>query len=280
LPAAGKETSPPAYEAAWGAEKRLDTVGYGAVSLPKLVDRGNSVDVGYVRSRTTSMATVADLAIFSMQRDGTLTAPDATYHPVRDNLSVAVGVFDAFRFATGTWWVLDDARPSALYLLDAGAEVEATLERLAVPVAVDGSSLLYIAPSARQGDKLATSLVDGDAELRKVSVVDAGGALQSSDVSVGKLPTIRDFPRPAWVSREGKTSILATPGQDAFSPNILVYTIDPTNGFSKLVQTIPRFSTRLIKGLRALLIGDKLFVSWLETDSETGAIRMVILPEP
>jgi hypothetical protein len=280
LPPEGNESAPPKYEAAWGAEKRLDTVGYGAVSLPKLVDRGDTVDVGYVRSRTTTMATIADLAIFSMQRDGTLKAPDAEYHAARTNLSVAVGVFDAFRFTTGTWWVLDDERPSALYLLDAGAKVEATLGRLAVPVALDGSSLLYIAPSARQGDKLATSLVSGEAELRKVSVVDVGGALQSSEVTLGKLPTIRDFPRPAWVSREGKNAILATPGQDAFSSTILVYTVDPKNGASTLVHTIPRFSTRLVEGLRALLIGDKLFVAWLETDAETGAIRMAILPEP
>lgn len=280
LPAEGNEASPPSFEAAWGAEKRLYTVGYGAVSLPKLVDRGDSVDVGYVRSRTEMMNTVADLAIFSMKRDGTLLASDATYHSVRSGLSVAVGVFDAFRFATGTWWVLDDERPSALYLLDAGAEVEAPLARLGIPVAVDGTSLLYIVPSARQGDKLATSPVSGDAELRKVSVVDAGGALQTSEAKVGKLPTIRDFPRPAWVSRQGKPAILVTPGQDAFSPNILVYTVDPQTGTSNLVQEIKRFSTRLVKGLRATMLGDKLFVAWLETDAETGAVRMAILPEP
>jgi hypothetical protein len=280
LPPPGSESSPPKYQAAWDQEKRLDTVGYGAVSLPKLVDRGDSVEVGYVRSRTTTMATVADLAVFSMKRDGTLAAADATYHSVRKNLSVAVGVFDALRFATGTWWVLDDERPSALYLLDAGAEVEVPLARLAIPVATDGSSLLYISPSDRQGDKLATSLVSGDAELRQVSVADVGGALQSSEVVLGKLPTVRDFPRPAWISREGKNAILATPGEDAFSSNILVYSVDPKNGASTLVSTIPRFSTRLIKNLRLLVIADKLFVAWLETDAEVGAIRMAILPVP
>lgn len=280
LPPEGNETSPSSFEAAWGAEQRLDTVGYGAVSLPKLVDRGDSVEVGYVRSRTTAMDTVADLAIFSMDRDGSLKAADATYHPVRDNLSVAVGVFDAFRFTGGTWWVLDDERPTALYSLDAGAEVEAPLARLAIPVATEGSSLLYIAPSERQGDKLATSPVSGNAELRKVTVVDAGGALQVSESTVGKLETIRDFPRPSWVSREGKPAILATPGQDPFSPNILVYTIDPQTGASTRVQEINRFSSRLIKSVRALVLGDKLFVAWLETDAETGAIRMAILPEP
>lgn len=280
LPAVGSESSPPKYEAAWGAEKRLDTVGYGAVSVPKLVDRGDSVDVGYVRSRTTAMATVAELAVFSLQRDGTLKAPDAIYHPARKNLSVAVGVFDALRFDIGTWWVLDDERPSALYLLDAGAEVEVPLGHLAVPVATEGSSLLYISPSERQGDKLATSLVSGDAQLRRVTVTDVAGALQSSEISLGSLPTIRDFPRPAWVSREGKNAILATPGQDAFSPNILVYTVDPKNGASTLVHTIPRFSTRLVEGLRMLAIGDKLFVAWLETDADAGAIRMAILPVP
>jgi len=60
LPAPGNETSPSTFEPAWPEEKRLDTVGYGAVSLPKLVDRGDSLDVGYVRSRTTPMSTVAE----------------------------------------------------------------------------------------------------------------------------------------------------------------------------------------------------------------------------
>lgn len=280
LPPEGSESSPVSFEPAWGAEKRLDTVGYGAVSLPKLVDRGDSVEVGYVRSRTTAMSTVADLAVFPMQRDGTLKTPDADYHAVRSGLSVAVGVFDAFRFAMGTWWVMDNERPSALYLLDTGMKIETTLARLAVPVAIEGSSLLYISPSARQGDKLATSPVAGEAELRKVSVVDAAGTLQASEVTVGKLPTIRDFPRPAWVAREGKPAILATPGEDAFSPNILVYTVDPQTGASQRVHEINRFSTRLIEGVRAVLIGDKLFVMWLETDAENGTIRMVILPEP
>lgn len=279
LPPEGNESSAPAFEAAWTVEQRLDTVGYGAVSLPKLLDRGDSVDVGYVRSRTTMTSTVADLAIFSMQRDGTLKAPDATYHPVRDGLSVAVGVFDAFRFGTGSWWVLDDERPSALYVLDAGAETEAPLGRLALPVATDGSSLLYIKPSERTGEKLASSPVTGDAELRKVSV-DPGGQSQDAAVGSNKLPTIRDVPRPAWVAREGAPAIMATPGADAFSPNIFVYVVDEANGTATLVHTIPRFSTRLLEAVRALLVDGKLFVGWLETDAETGSIRMAILPEP
>jgi hypothetical protein len=280
LPPEGNESSPPAFEAAWDQEKRLDTVGYGAVSLPKLVSRGDSVEVGYVQSRTTTMATVADLAVFSMQPDGALKAADAMYHPVRDKLSVAVGVFDALRFSSGTWWVLDDERPSALYLLDAGGKTEAILGRLAIPVALDGSSLLYIEPSARQGDKLATSMVSGEAELRRVSVVDVGGSLQASETAIGKLPTIRDNPRPAWISREGKTAILVTPGEDAFSSNLRVYTVDVQTGATNLVKEIDRYSNRLIKAVRVLLIGDKLFVAWLETDAENGAIRMAILPEP
>lgn len=280
LPPEGKESSPPAYEAAWGQEKRLDTVGYGAVSLPKLVDRGSSVEVGYVQSGTSAMSTLADLAIFPMQSDGTLTQPDANYHPARSNLSVAVGVFDALRFSVGTWWVLDDERPSAFYLLDAGGKTEAILGRLAVPVAVDGSSLLYIEPSERQGDKLATSAVSGEAELRKVSVVDAGGSLQTSETTIGTLPTIRDFPRPAWLAREGKSAILVTPGDDAFNSKLLVYTVDPQTGATNLIHEIDRYSQRLIEAVRILLIGDKLFVAWLETDAETGAIRMAILPEP
>ena len=123
--------------------------------------------------------------------------------------------------------------------------------------------------------------MSGPAELRKVTVVDVGaGTLQTMETKVGTLPTIRDFPRPAWTTRAGKTSILVTPGQDAFNPNILVYTVDPQTGASNIVHEIKRFSSRLVEAVRAVVVGDKLFVAWLETDAETGAIRMAILPEP
>gem|GEM_PF-5432315 len=278
LPPEGSESLAPTFEPAWPAEERVKTVGYGAVSLPKLLDRGDSIDLAYVQSRTTSMSTLAELAVFSMDREGTPKAP--VYHSVRSGLSVAVGVFEAFRFDTGSWWIMDDERPSALYVLDAGATKETVLERLAVPVAKEGASLIYVTPSERMGDKLATSPVTGPSALRKVSIVDASGQLQASDAPINKaFPTIRDFPRPAWVARQDAPAILATPGADAFSTNIFVYTVAP-NGTATLVHTIPRFSTRLLEAVRALVVGDKLFVAWLETDAETGSIRMAILPEP
>ncbi len=288
LPPEGSESNPPKIEAAWGQEQRLQTVGYGAVSVPKLLDRGDVIEVGYVQSQSDpmTMSTVAKLTLFSMQRDGTLTSPDPVELPARDKSSVAVGVFDAFAFTGGSWWVLDDERPSVLYLLDDGKfdatkRAEAKLEGLAVPVAVDGSSLVYIEPSVRTGDKLAASPVTGPASLRKVNALDVGGMIQTQDTKLEKpLPTVRDMPRPAWVSRVGKPAILVTTGEDAYGSNIFVYTVDPQTGASALVRSIYRYSNLRLEALRATIVGDKLYVGWLETDAESGSIRAAVVAEP
>ena len=284
LPPAGREDEPGAFEPAWPKEQRLDTVGYGAVSLPKLLHRGDRVELGYVRSRTTvvgeNLETVAELAVFSMQEDGTLFAPDPTYHPARTNLPVAVSVVDAFALSTGAWWVLDNERPSAMLLPDGGGEAEVKLGRLAIPVAASETALTYIEPSTRLGDKQPTDSVSGPAELRAVAAPVIGDMTPPIESTIGALPGLRDTPRPAWIGRAGARSILVTPGEAVDAPELAVYLVDPASAQASRVASIPRLSTRGISALHAVLSSGKLFVGWLEADEASATIRMAILPEP
>ncbi|MDI1446527.1 hypothetical protein [Polyangium sp. 6x1] len=284
LPPEGREDQPASFESAWAAEERLATVGYGAVSFPKLLHRGDRVELGYVRSRTTildnNLETIAELAVFSMQEDGTLFAPDPTYHPARAQLPVAVGVLGAFAVNTGAWWILDNERPSAVLLPDDGGEAEVKLGRLAVPVAADAASLTYVEPSSRTGDKQPTDPVSGPAELRTVAAPVIGDPMPPSEASIGALPGLRDTPRPAWIGREGAKPILVTPGEAVDAPELAVYLVDPATAATTRVASIPRLSTRSIGALHAVLTSGKLFVGWLETDETSATIRMAILPEP
>jgi len=283
LPPEGKESESPSFEPAWSNEIRLDTVGYGAVSVPRLLRRADHLELGYVRTRVTTVngspETVAELARFSLAEDGSLNAQDPTYHPARLDLPVAVGVWDAFAFTGGSWWILDNERPSAVFVPDAGGEAEVKLGRLGIPVEADGSSLVYIEPSARGGDKLPADPVVGPAALRKVAAPMIGGPAPV-ETSIGALPELRDTPRPAWIHREGKSSLLVTPGAAVDAPELSVLVVEPQAGAVKPVASIPRLSTRKIDALRAAIVGSNLFVVWLETDAESATIRAAIVPEP
>jgi hypothetical protein len=286
LPPEGQEAvQAPAYESAWADEKHMSTVGYGAVSSPKLVPHANRVDLGYVRSRTAGDAsggfeTIAELAIFALGNDGGLLADEPTILPARAGLTVAVGVADAFRFDGGTWWILDTERPSAVRAPDAGESAEVKLGRLAIPVAADPSSLTYIEPSARTGDKQPTDAVQGAAELRRVAAPAIGDPAAPMTQVLGELPTIRDTPRPAWISRAGAPAILVTPGEAVDAPEIGIYLVDPANGTAKRASSIPRLSSLTLEAVRAQLIGGQLFVAWVETDLTSSTIRLAIVPEP
>ncbi|MRG95232.1 hypothetical protein [Polyangium spumosum] len=284
LPPEGREDQPASFEPAWPKEERLATVGYGAVSFPKLLRRGSQVELGYVRSRTTvvdgNLETIAELAIYAMQEDGTLLTPEPTYHPARAQLPVAVGVLGAFAVNDGAWWILDNERPSAVLLPEGGGEAEVKLGRLAIPVAADDTSLTYIEPSARQGDKQPTDPVSGPAELRRVGAPVVGDPMPPVETAIGALPGLRDTPRPAWIGREGALPILVTPGEAFDAPELVVYLVDPASASVSRVASIPRLSTRNISAVHAVLTSGRLFVGWLETDEASATIRMAILPEP
>lgn len=290
LPPKGQEAAGPRFEAAWSGEARLETVGYGAVSRPKLLARGDRVELGYVRSRTdTSGAApkiVGELAVFPLDLDGARRGEPAIY-PARDGLTVAVGVLSAFARGGAAWWVLDDVRPSALLLPDAGDAGVVPLERLAVAIDAGPSSLFYVDPSARTGDKLPTDPVSGDAWLRRVdaSPAQGGAAWSFDDAALGGLPTVRDAPRPAWIARgqgnDGdRPALLVTPGADVDAPALSVYTVDPAGGGAALATRIERLSSAPVGAIEAAVVGGKLYVAWLDVAEDASMIRMAVVPEP
>ncbi|UQA59624.1 hypothetical protein [Polyangium aurulentum] len=285
LPPEGQEAvEAPSYGPAWTEEKRMSTTGYGAVSSPRLVDRGDRIDLGYVRSlietEQTGVETVAELSVFGLGKDGSLLADAEEAFAARAGLPVAVGVLDVFRVDGGTWWILDDERPSSVHTFDAGGDREVQLERLAIPVAADASSLTYIKPSARTGDQQPTDPVKDPAELRRVTLPMMGDPGPHTDEKLGDLPTIRDTPRPAWINRAGAPAILVTPGKDIDAPELGIYLVDPDTGATSLASSIPRLSSVSLEAVRAQLIGGQLFVAWVETDLTSSTIRVAIVPEP
>jgi hypothetical protein len=285
LPPEGQEAAGVQFGAAWNEELRLSTIGYGAVSKPKLLRRDNRVELGYFQTRTEVIGnegkTIGELVVIQLDESGGRLPGAPETYPARGTLPVAVGVEGAFVGTTGAWWVLDEERPSVLLLTNDGAALEMGLERLSTPGEVAGASLLSVEPSKRTGEKLPTSPVDGPASLHKTDHVLQGqppaGLLMPS--KVGELKWVRDTPRPAWVSREGKAPIVVSPGKDIRSPTIGVYTIDTAAGTMELVASIERFSTSDVDAVAATVVGGNLFVAWSETASE-AKVRAAVIPEP
>lgn len=284
LPPEGKEEQSPVFEAAWPEELHMETVGYGAVSVPRLLGRTDHVELGYVRSRTAiengMPATIAELAVFSMAQDGVLLSPMPTYYPARDNLTVAVGVMDAFALSTGAYWILDNERPSAVFVQDGVGAAEVPLGRLAIPVYADDKGLAYIEPSKRLGEKLATDEVSGAAELRFLSAPTVGMPSMPMETVLASLDPIRDTPRLAWAHREGAPSILVSPGASIDAPSLRVYLVDLAASSASLAMEIPRLSSRTIDAVSAEVVAGKLFVVWLESEEDYSVIRARVVPEP
>lgn len=206
--------------------------------------------------------------------------PMPTLHPARVGLPVAVGVFGAFAFGSGAWWVLDDERPSVVLAEDAGGEAEVKLGTLAIPVGADQAGLTYLEPSERSGDKLETNPVSGPAKLLRVAAPVVGSPDPPAVTTIGELPTLRDTPRPAWIERQGKPSILVTPGADVDAKELSVWLVDPASGSATIAANIPRLSSRTIGAVKATVVGGDLFVAWLETDADSATIRVSVVPEP
>jgi hypothetical protein len=284
LPPEGQEAGGVKFGAAWDKEMRLSTIGYGAVSKPKLLRRDNHVELGYFQTRTEVVGdvgkTIGELVVIQLDENGGRLPEAPAMYPARGALPVAVGVEAAFTGTTGSWWVLDEERPSVLVLTSDGAALEMGLDRLSLAGEVTGSSLLSVEPSKRTGEKLPTSPVDGPASLHRTDHVLQGppeGSLMP--LKVGELKWVRDTPRPAWVSREGKAPIVVSPGKDIKSPTIGVYTVDTAAGTMELVASIERFSTSDVDAVAATVVGGRLFVAWSETANE-AKVRAAVIPEP
>ncbi|HTJ80323.1 MAG TPA: hypothetical protein VL400_01335 [Polyangiaceae bacterium] len=269
-----------------GDELRVSTIGYGAVSRPRLARVGpDDVELGYVVSRATDTATSAALGVLDLDATGKVRAPlptcvtgatPDTCPAVRlGDLPVAVGVLDAFGVGGETFWTLDDARPSVLaYDVDA-MPVELALPPLAVPLVADASGVVYLEPSARGGTQLPSDPVEGPASLGRVQI-----ATPTKDEHLFELPGIRDTPRPAWIPRDGKPSLLVTPGTAIDSPTLDVFQVDTTTGEAKSVATIERFSSLEVGAVGAALVDGHLYVVWFDDGDDQATIRAAVLDEP
>jgi len=283
LPPEGQEASGVQFGAAWPEERHMPTIGYGAVSRPKLLLRGGLVQLGYFQTRRDEAQekTIGELFVVNMNEDGEPAFSEPVAYPARAGLPVAVSVEAAFEGSTGTWWVLDDERPSVLLFTTDGIPIEKGLERLAVAGTVTGSSLFYIRPSARAGDKLPSGPVSGGAALHRADHAVGSGPPQGEVLPsvVGELPAMRDTPRPAWVDRSGKAPIVVTPGAELGAGTLGVFTVDVATGKATEAARIERFATSDIVGVAATVVGGNLFVVWAET-AETTTIRAAVIPEP
>lgn len=287
LPPEGQESAGVQFGAAWESEERMKTIGYGAVSRPKLLMRSDRVELGYFQTRSDNTPgnekTLGELVVFQMNSDGSLKQPPSL-NPIlaRASLPVAVNVEDAFVSAAGAFWVLDNERPSLLMVADSGNTAEAELERLSLGAWVDQNVLYYLTPSARTGEKLPTGDVQGPSVLHRAEHVITGGMTPIDSIITDKamdLPTIRDFAKPAWVVREGKSPLVVSPGAAYQSAAISVYSVNAGNKSSSLVAQIERFSESNLDSVGAAVAGAKLYVVWQDVSS-TARIRMAILDEP
>lgn len=93
------------------------------------------------------------------------------------------------------------------------------------------------------------------------------------------LPPIRDFARPAWLTRVGKAPIVLTAGTEYQSSKLYVHTVDVASKTSSKIAEIERFSQSNLDALGAAVAGGKLYIAWLDVSS-TATIRMAILDEP
>jgi hypothetical protein len=299
LPPPGREDEPLISEAAWPEEIRLPTIGYGAVSRPKLVARAGGVELGYFQTRTalvdeTQVAlTLGELAIFRLGTDGlprdvpcrSACCPADVCYQARDGQPVAVGVLDAFPLADRTWWILDNARPSALLVADSADEAAlevSSLPLLAVPVDGDSASLLYLSPSTREGEKLPTDEVAGPAQLQRLEFAapPSGGTTTTTAIKqIGDdLPALRDSPRPIWLTRPDKSALLVTPGDELRATTIKVFLVDPARGSYQLAREIPRFGSAPLGGLSAAFVQGSVYVAWVDTLDDVATIRVAIVP--
>ncbi|NUO54723.1 MAG: hypothetical protein HOV80_38270, partial [Polyangiaceae bacterium] len=225
LPAEGSESSAPESPSRRiGEEILMPTIGYGAVSQPRLVRVADDrVELGYFQSLSLSGEgeggggtggsggggtgggdavdgeTIGQLAVFELGTSGDPASalpacPDDDYaccrghtcETARASLPVAVGVAGGFAHPGGVTWILDETRPSAL-VLGGPMPLEISLPPLAIPLTADATSVLLLRPSQRTGEQLPTDPVEGQAEF---------GRFDNAGVTVlSKLPGVRDTPR-------------------------------------------------------------------------------------
>jgi len=281
-------------EPAWPDEVRMATIGYGNVSQPRFIAKpGGGFQLGYFAGVASATETFGRLAVFDLDQEGALAATldscDAgdsaccpahhCYDSARTE-GIAAGVERTFYWQDQAVWVIDKTRPSCLLTSDPvegepDTAEELFFDALSLPLAADvDGGLVFVAPSARTGDKLPNAPASGPAHLRRSAL--AGG----DPVELGELPVVRDAPRAAWVLRDEAHGYLVSPGEFVDAPSLSVLDVDITTGAATEVASIDRISSLEIGSVTAALVADRLFVVWLEVANDRAVIRAVVLPAP
>lgn len=273
---------------AWPNEVRMSTIGYGNVSQPRFVraDGSDEILLGYFEGVVDEELTSGRLEIFALAEDGSLLT-DAMPCPVGDATccvqpdcflserpeAVAAGVAGAFITGGRAGWVVDESRPS--FLVTDGTDIAAAdfaLDDLAIPLAMEADALVALIPSQRTGEALPEGPVKGAATLVRYSL-DTGDA-----TVIEELPTLRDYPRPAWIPR-ADGGLLVTTGDAIDSPTLEVYEIG-FDGSAELVREIERLSALTIGSVQAAEVDGKLYVVWLDVDDDRAVVRASVSDAP
>lgn len=269
------------FQTAWAGEKRLPTIGYGAVSAPAFAPAaGGGWELGYVQTRTdvdaqSNAITLAELVRFQLDADGADTATLAPV-PARTlpGLPLAIGVAGAWEVPSARDWVLDRDRPSLLRIDDMGASTELALQPFASVCEAGADGLVYVAPSPRDGvEPLPSAPASQPAALRRVG---PGGA----DELVGELPVIRDTPAPVCLPRGGSSEIVVSMGAAVDDPEIHVHGVDPQTGAVTTLASIQRLGDGPVSALRAAILDGQLYVVWAEENDEAIFLRAAIVTPP
>lgn len=289
LPPPGAEGQGATAEARF--EVRMRTLGYGAVSRPRLAPVGDGVALAYFESLAAEDQTAGELAVFDLDREGrrvgevacggpTCCQADACF-PTRDGAAVAVGLSDVLLGDDGVpWWIIDDARPS--FVRPTGDEeapfVASALPRLAVPLEVRGSSLVFLQPSPRGGAGTPDAEVAGPASLWRVTL--DGEGQPGAPEKFGDLPAVRDTPRPVWIARADRPGLLVTPGADLASRTLQVLAVDLDTAATTEVAAIDRLADLPVPALQAVAVAGKLHVVWIDERSDAATVRAMVVDEP
>ena len=279
-------------EAMWPAEARMSTIGYGNVSQPRfLAKQGGGFELGYFAGVADPLETIGRLAVFDLEADGSLAtalspcdegdpaccSAHRCYDSIRTQ-GIAAGVEQAFRWQDRSVWVIDKTRPSCIIPdgMNAGEPVvdELFFDKLSLPLVSDNEGgIAFVAPSERTGDKLPTAPASGAAHL-------ALRTLDGDASELGELPVVRDAPRAAWAPRDATRGYLVSPGELVDSPVLRILSVDTGSGAASEVASIERISSLEIGSVTAAVVGEHLFVVWLETAAERAVIRATVLPLP
>jgi hypothetical protein len=276
-------------EPMWPAEVRMATIGYGNVSQPRFLAKpGGGFELGYFAGVADPLQTIGRLAVFDLEADGSLSSPltacadgDAaccSAHRCYDSTrteAIAAGVEQAFRWQDRSVWAIDKTRPSIMVPDETSVDPiadELFFGKLGLPLASDNpGGIAFVAPSARTGDKLPTAPATGAARL-------ALRALDGAESALAELPVVRDAPRAAWAPRDATRGYLVSPGELVDSPVLRILDVDTGSGETVELGSIERISSLEIGSVTAAVVGERLFVVWLETAVERAVIRAAVLP--